>query len=1272
MEGIDKEATMKKFNSFYGIVSIGAICLLTIGCPTSSKPGAPSISSVDPATVTNDVNTVITINGSGFLNGLTAEIGNQGLIVNSVSSSQVKATVIAGVPAAIYDVSVTNIDGQKATLSQALTVNNPTTPPPDIVSINPISATNYETTTLVIYGSNFRSGATVSVGATSITVNTVSSNTIVTTVGPGLAAGTYNVTVQNPDSQSDTLSNAFTVISYPAPTVSSVYPTAGPSNAETPILISGVGFVEGATARLGSNALRGVVVNGTTLISAFVPDGIAPGSYQVTVTNPDGQSGTCSCTFTVYQGPRITSLSPSSGKAGTLFTITGTLFGSSQGSSTVTVNGVAVSVTSWSDTQIVAYVPGEASCGPVIVTVLGVQSNPVIFNVFPQIAMLAPSTASVNNRMAIIGSGFNNSPAMDQVLFNGTGASISSVASTYILTNQPIASVGTVVSVQVTNLACNLTSNVVTFTTVAPGTVSPYLAGFYGLWDIYNLPEGNGGYATSRSNNSVIMGLPNDPMDPTDISFLTMNISPLNQPTGIVLDSSKNVFVTNYGSANLVKAIIDPNTGLASSSMVFATGFNRPEGLAIDKNDTMYVANSGANTVSRITAGGAITASWGTGLNGPRGLTVSGDGKFLWVTNRGGNTVSKIDLNTGGAPVTSYGGFNDPSGIAFSEDECVYYVTNNSANNVSRLYPSGGSSVYASGLNQPVGLKADGDTLIVVNNNSSISGNSVAMLRRNNPTFTNVGGTIACGGDMTFDGNGNAFFVDQCAPPNIYMIPAVGSRVLLSSITGTSTPKGIVADSSSPPYLYIANLGNDTVTRYRLWGSASTYSSGPSGGGSYSGALGVELDSSGNLYVTAYYNNTIYVIPPGGGLGNPVATISGCGPMGITYNKVDGNLYTFCQSSQQIWRINPSTGASDFFAQVFGTGYYTWISSDECGNIYYTDTNYNRIQRFDLNGNSEDIVTSGLSAPIDVAFSTTTTGGTGKGGMFYADVGLNRIQRIDFSASLAFTMRGPVDNPQGIAFNPIDAEVYIANDISNICCPPYSSISKAGSIYPLASTFTSPSPPNIIYSPHGLDFDYQGNLYVADTWNAQIEKVTPEGTTSVFVPCCSLYPWGLAFSGGTFPLFDADINYQGTIRVDSNGNWNWLGDWVCDPSYLDFDPSGNLYIGSQCGGGATDIYMWSPVAGTNPFISPGGGWTGYVQGVTVSPTGTGIYWARPTTAGPPNYQIMRAPLPSGTPATTFVPAAGGLSSPQGIAFDPLTWSLFVANAGNNTIYRIAP
>jgi len=73
--------------------------------------------------------------------------------------------------------------------------------------------------------------------------------------------------------------------------------------------------------------------------------------------------------------PSVAGLSPASGGTGTLVTITGTNFGSTQGTSTVRFNGAAATPTSWSNSSIVAPVPNDATIGPVVVTVNGVASN---------------------------------------------------------------------------------------------------------------------------------------------------------------------------------------------------------------------------------------------------------------------------------------------------------------------------------------------------------------------------------------------------------------------------------------------------------------------------------------------------------------------------------------------------------------------------------------------------------------------------------------------------------------------------------------------------------------------------------------------------------------------------------------------------------------------------------------------------------------------------------------------------------------------------------
>src|SRR5437867_7101417 len=78
---------------------------------------------------------------------------------------------------------------------------------------------------------------------------------------------------------------------------------------------------------------------------------------------------------TTKAGPTIDSLSPSSGPVGTSLTIKGNYFQATQGTSTVTFNGVQASATSWSAKKIVATAPGATTTGPVVVNVSGVPSN---------------------------------------------------------------------------------------------------------------------------------------------------------------------------------------------------------------------------------------------------------------------------------------------------------------------------------------------------------------------------------------------------------------------------------------------------------------------------------------------------------------------------------------------------------------------------------------------------------------------------------------------------------------------------------------------------------------------------------------------------------------------------------------------------------------------------------------------------------------------------------------------------------------------------------
>jgi hypothetical protein len=132
-------------------------------------------------------------------------------------------------------------------------------------------------------------------------------------------------------------------------------------------------------------------------------------------TTSDGalaQSGTFYFEVTV---PSVASVSPLSGPIGTAFTLTGTSFGSYNGSNTkVTVGGSAASLSVWNDTTITGTIPGAVPTGEQAVVVERItsdggliQSATVYFSVTgPLMGALNPSTGPIGIPFTITGTNF--------------------------------------------------------------------------------------------------------------------------------------------------------------------------------------------------------------------------------------------------------------------------------------------------------------------------------------------------------------------------------------------------------------------------------------------------------------------------------------------------------------------------------------------------------------------------------------------------------------------------------------------------------------------------------------------------------------------------------------------------------------------------------------------------------------------------------------------------------------------------------------------------
>ncbi|HEX8181966.1 MAG TPA: IPT/TIG domain-containing protein [Candidatus Saccharimonadales bacterium] len=284
-------------------------------------------------------------------------------------------------------------------------------PTPAISAVSPASGSIAGGTALTITGSNFVSGATVSVGGAAATAVTFVSATSITATAPAHAAGVVTVAVTNPDGQVASRASGFTYFG-PAPTITTVTPTSGLPTGGTSVTIAGTNFVAGASVKFGGLNATNVIVTATS-ITATTP-ARAAGTADVVVTNPDGQSATKLAGYTYrLPAPTVTSVSPTRGlvNGGTVVTITGTNFVS--GATVMVGNAAATTVTFVSATSIRATTSAQPA-GVVTVAVTNpdgqrasLASGYTYVNSAPTISGVSPTSGAIGGGTTVTVTGTN-------------------------------------------------------------------------------------------------------------------------------------------------------------------------------------------------------------------------------------------------------------------------------------------------------------------------------------------------------------------------------------------------------------------------------------------------------------------------------------------------------------------------------------------------------------------------------------------------------------------------------------------------------------------------------------------------------------------------------------------------------------------------------------------------------------------------------------------------------------------------------------------------
>ena len=573
-------------------------------------------------------------------------------------------------------------------------------------------------------------------------------------------------------------------------------------------------------------------------------------------------------------------------------------------------------------------------------------------------------------------------------------------------------------------------------------------------------------------------------------------------PDGIAVDGSGNVYVADTDNCLIRKVtpggVVTTLAGTAGVSgsmdgMGSAAQFRFPKGVAVDSSGNVYVADAFNYTIRKITPGGAVTtlagmagvtgSADGTGSSArftfPNGIAVDGSGN-IYVADSGdldivldfglgnstNNTIRKITPN---GVVTTLAGTADAPGSADG---------------------TGAAARFA----EPYGIAVDGIGNVYV---ADTINNTIRKITSGG-TVTTLAGAAGTPGDI--DGTGSAARFED--------------------------PLGLAVDGSGN--VYVTELFRDAIRKITPDGIVTTIAgvefspsrtdgTGTSAG--FSGPYGLAADQNGNVYVADTGNGSIRVITPGG----IVATLAGPsfgpgyedgtgaqaefqGPKGVA---VDGarNVCIADSENAVIRKIAPGgvvttfAGTAGAMGTADGTGAAArfnvpvGIAVDGSGIIYVAD----------YNGTIRKITPSGM---------VTTLAGTA--GVYGNADGIGAAAQFD--------------TPSGVAVDGA-GNVYVADtDNSTIrkITPGGMVTTIAGGAHTLYADGVGAAAG--FYYPTGVAVDGAGNVYVADTENSVIRKITPDGVVTTFAGTAGRV--GSADGIGAIARF----NFPSRIAVDGNGN----------------------------------------------------------------------------------------------------------------------------------------
>lgn len=611
------------------------------------------------------------------------------------------------------------------------------------------------------------------------------------------------------------------------------------------------------------------------------------------------------------------------------------------------------------------------------------------------------------------------------------------------------------------------------------------------------------------------------------------------RPISITQDSNGNIFVSDCDNNRIRK--ISPNgvvstfagSGSKGGSNAYGTSasFYYPKGIAIDSADVLYIADSFNNKIRKISTSGLVSTLAGSGSIGsyngqgitatfynPNALVVDSVGN-VYVSDTSNHKIRKVDK----------------SGI----------VSNFAGSGTNGYYD--GSSSFAQ-FKEPQGIAIDSAGILYV----ADVGNCV--IRKISKT-----GTVS-----TLTGGGTCYYnYDYKTLSFAYFYNPMGLAI-------NSAGEIFVADQYRIKKI---NVAQDVVSPY---------------GESFSGVTGIFINKDDDMFVSDIVLDSIYSVD--GSVVDSTHTTSSTSseptvytysssllysPSGVAFDS-NGDIYASDVSSHKIFKISAATGVMTSIAgsSSYGsTNGYRSASSFNYprgiavykGVVYVADEGNHRIRKIDTDGNVTSfagylvasagyVVASFADGIGSLAYFKEPSGvAVDKTGTFLyvADTGNKRIRKIETSTATVTTLAGSgssssIDgigslasfySPTGIAVDGAGV-VYVTDYQLVRQISPTGNVSTiAGSIY-FSGSVNGFGTAARFWNPWGIAVDSFGNLFVADSSNNQIRKISISGNVSTYAgssSCGSTDGAGTSLASFCNPIGVA-VDYLGNLLVAERSN----------------------------------------------------------------------------------------------------------------------------------------